>query len=239
MPKSIAVVGTGPGLGLAVARRYAGAGYSVVLTARRKDHLAKFQRELADEGATVHVIAADLSEDGAGTRLAEAIRDKVGTPDVLYYAPGMRGYTPVADLTSAHLRELIGTAVYTLVDLVHEFLPDMISRGNGAILTAAAPSAVIGMPQLSATAVLGAQRNYLQALQAAVTDQHIYVGRLYIGATIEHSAFHTQNEAARAAGQPVIDLPTVDPAHLADLLWDMQTNQDTHEVTYPADLFGH
>jgi short-subunit dehydrogenase len=239
MSNSLAVVGAGPGLGLAVARRFAAADYSVVLTARRQDQLEKFQRDLAGEGATVHVVAADLSADDAGARLAEGIRDRVGTPDVVYYAPGMRGYTPVADLTSAHLRELIGVAVYTLVDLVHELLPDMVSRGSGAILTAAAPSAIVGMPQLSATAVLGAQRNYLQALQAAVTDQHIYVGRLYIGATIERSAFHLQQEAARAAGQPVIDLPTVDPAHLADLLWDMQAKQDTHEVTYPADLFEH
>lgn len=239
MPKSIAVIGAGPGLGLAVARRYASAGYSVVLTARRLDQLEKLRGDLADGGATVHVVAADLSEDGAGARLAEGIRGKVGTPDVVYYAPGMRGYVPVADLTSMHLREVIGMAVYTLVDLVHEFLPEMVSRGNGAILTATAPSAVVGMPQLSATAVLGAQRNYLQALQAAVAGQHVYVGRLYIGATIEHSAFHAQQEAARAAGQPVIDLPVVDPAHLADLLWDMQAAREAHEVTYPADLFAH
>jgi short-subunit dehydrogenase len=239
MPKSIAVVGAGPGLGLAVARRYAHEGYTVVLTARRLDQLERLQGQLLDEGATVHVAPADLATDEAGAQLAEQIRSTVGTPDVVYYAPGIRGYVPVTDLTSAQLREVIGMAVYTLVDLVHEFLPDMLSRGSGAILAASAPSAVVGMPQLSATAVLGAQRNYLQALQAAVTDQHIYVGRLYIGATIQHSAFHSQQESARSAGEPVIDLPVVDPAHLADLLWNMQAKQDTHEMTYPADLFGH
>jgi hypothetical protein len=52
---------------------------------------------------------------------------------------------------------------------------------------------------------------------------------------ISHST--PNEEAARAAGQPVIDLPLVDPAHLADLLWEMQTNQGTHGFTYPADLF--
>ncbi|TWE11770.1 SDR family NAD(P)-dependent oxidoreductase [Rudaeicoccus suwonensis] len=237
MPKSIAVVGAGPGLGLAVARRHAREGYTVILIARRQDQLETLRAELADEGAKVHIIAADLSEEGAGVQLAEQIRGAMGTPDIVYYAPGVRGYIPVADLTSADLREVIGVALYALVDLVHEFLPDMISRGHGAILAATAPSAVIGMPQLSATAVLGAQRNYLQALQAAVTDEHVYVGRLYIGATISNSAFHTQQETARAAGQPVIDLPVVDSAELADLLWNMHTNQHTHEVTYPADLF--
>jgi hypothetical protein len=32
----------------------------------------------------------------------------------------------------------------------------------------------------------------------------------------------------------VIDLPIVSPDHLADLLWDMQHDGDSHELTYPA-----
>jgi NAD(P)-dependent dehydrogenase (short-subunit alcohol dehydrogenase family) len=45
MPKSIAVFGTGPGLGHAVARRYAQGGYEVVLVGRRRqprrNHLSR------------------------------------------------------------------------------------------------------------------------------------------------------------------------------------------------------
>lgn len=114
----------------------------------------------------------------------------------------------------------------------------MLTRKRGAILTANGPSPLLPLPQLSAASVLATQRNYLQALQAAVTQQGIFIGRLYIGATIKGSAFHTQQEAARAAGQPIIDLPLVDPEHLADLLFDMQAQGQQHEVVYPSNLLG-
>jgi short-subunit dehydrogenase len=238
MSKSVAVVGAGPGLGQAVARRYAREGYTVALIARRRESLDALAAELTRAGATAHAITADLSSERAVPQLAEQIRAKAGSLDAIYYGPSVRGYIPVVDLTAEQLRELMPLGVYSLVDLVHEFLPHMLSQQQGTILVAAAASAVQGMPNLAGTAVLAAQRNYLQALQAKVTEQGVYVGRLYIGAVIQHSAFHAQQEAARAAGQPVMDMPVVDPAHLADLLWTMQSAKDEHEVLYSKDLLA-
>ena len=47
MPPSIVVSGAGPGLGRAVARRYARAGYTVVLVARRQAPLEELAADLA------------------------------------------------------------------------------------------------------------------------------------------------------------------------------------------------
>jgi uncharacterized oxidoreductase len=44
------------------------------------------------------------------------------------------------------------------------------------------------------------------ALQAKVADLGVHVGRLYIGAAIEHSATHAQQPAAKAAGEPILEL---------------------------------
>jgi short-subunit dehydrogenase len=63
MAKSIAVFG--PGLGHAVARRYAREGYTVTLVARRAEPLDRLAQELTSAGATAHVITADLSDTGA------------------------------------------------------------------------------------------------------------------------------------------------------------------------------
>lgn len=60
--KSIAVFGAGPGLGQAVAHRYAREGYDVVLVARRREPLEQLAKDLASGAGMVHVISADLSD---------------------------------------------------------------------------------------------------------------------------------------------------------------------------------
>jgi short-subunit dehydrogenase len=117
---------------------------------------------------------------------------------------------------------------------VQEFLPHMLEQGDGAILTAQGGSTVHGLPNMSGPSpAQAAQRNYLQALHAEVAGKGVYVGMLYIGAAIKNSAFHAEMEKAKAAGDPVWEMPTVDPEHLADLLWTMHGTKGQREVLYP------
>jgi short-subunit dehydrogenase len=237
--KSIAVFGAGPGLGQAVARRYAREGYTVILVARRREPLDLLARDLASAGATAHVITADLSDTDAIPALAGQIRAKVEKLDAFYYAPTPDGgFVPAANLTPQYARDFMPLSFYTLLALVQEFLPHMLAQGDGAILTAQGASSVQGLPNMSGPGpVQAAQRNYLQSLHAEVAGKGVYVGMLYIGAAIEHSAFHTEMEKARAAGEPVWEMPTVDPAHLADLLWTMHSTKGQPQATYPESLF--
>jgi short-subunit dehydrogenase len=241
MSKSIAVFGAGPGLGQAVARRYAREGYTVVLVARRPEPLDLLAKDLISAGATAHVITADLSHTNATPRLAEQIHDKVGNLDAFYYAPTPDGgFIPAANLTPQHAQDFMPLSFYTLLALVQEFLPHMLKQGDGAILTAQGASSVQGLPNMSGPGpAQAAQRNYLQSLHTEVAEKGIYVGMLYIGVAIENSAFHTEMEKAKAAGEPVWEMPTVDPAHLADLLWTMHSTKGQPEVTYPEILFNH
>jgi len=236
--QSIAVLGAGPGLGQAVAHRYARAGYTVTLVARRPEPLGQLAALLAADGAQVRTIAADLADTAAVPQLAERIRSTGGEPDVLYYGAAANGFVPVLDLTPRHVRDLMPLGVHSLVALVREFLPAMAARGSGAVLSAQGASALQGNPAIAGGLALAAQRNYLQALHAEVADSGVYVGGLYIGAAIENTPFHAQLQAARAAGAPVPDLPVVDPAHLADLLWTMHHTTRLPEATYPDGLLS-
>jgi short-subunit dehydrogenase len=238
--KSIAVFGVGPGLGQAVARRYAREGYTVILVARRREPLDLLAKDLASAGATAQVITADLSDTDAVPALAEQIRAKVGNLDAFYYAPTPGGgFVPAANLTPQQAQDFMPLSFYTLLALVQEFLPHMIEQGDGAILTAQGASSVRGLPNMSGPGpAQAAQRNYLQSLHAEVAKKGVYVGMLYIGAAIEHSAFHTELEKAKAAGEPVWEMPTVDPAHLADLLWTMHGTRGQPEATYPEKVMS-
>src|SRR5262245_31056357 len=139
--KSIAVFGVGPGLGQAVARRYAREGYTVILVARRRQPLDLLAKDLASTGATAHVITADLSDTDAVPALAKQIRAKVGNLDAFYYAPTPSGgFVPAANLTPQHAQDFMPLSFYTLLALVQEFLPHMLAQGA---------SSVQGLPNMS------------------------------------------------------------------------------------------
>jgi short-subunit dehydrogenase len=237
LSKSIAVFGAGPGLGQAVARRYAQDGYEVVLVARRRERLELFARELTRAGASAHVITADLADTDAVPALARQIRALVGGLDAIYYAPTPNdGFVPAVDLTPQRAQAYMPLIFYTLVALVREFLPHMLEQGDGAIMTGQGASTVQGLPDMSGPGpAQAAQRNYLQSLHAEVAGKGVYVGMLYIGAIIEDSAFHAWLEDAKAAGTQTREWgPTVSPAHLAGLLWDMHNAKGEPEAMYPA-----
>ena len=235
MPRSIGVFGAGPGLGRAVARRYAREGYEVVLVSRDRQPLDVFAQDLAGIGASAHVITADLADTDAVPALAERIRAATGELDALYYAPTPnQGFVPAAALTPQHAHDFMPLVFYSLLALVQQFLPHMTTERSGAILTAQGASTVHGLPNMSGPGpAQAAQRNYLQSLHAEVSDKGVYVGMLYIGAIIENSAFHTWTEEARAAGTGRDWGPTVAPDHLADLLWNMHKTKGDSEANYP------
>lgn len=233
MSKSIAVFGAGPGLGQAVARRYAREGYDIILVARRREPLERLATDLASGARTVHVISADLSDTASVPALAGQVRTRAGHLDALYYAPTPDAdFIPAADLTAQRARDYMPLTLYTLIDLVQQFLPDMLEAGDGAILTAQGASTLRGRPDMSGPGpAQAAQRNYLQSLHAEVADKGIYVGMLYIGAIIENSAFHTWTTAGGGGARDWG--PTVTPSHLAGLLWTMHQTKGPAEATYP------
>jgi short-subunit dehydrogenase len=70
--RHLLLVGAGPGLGMAVARRFAAGGYRVTLVARSTDGLRDLAGALAGTGATIGTIAADAGDpDGLGARMRE------------------------------------------------------------------------------------------------------------------------------------------------------------------------
>ncbi|GLZ77117.1 short-chain dehydrogenase [Actinorhabdospora filicis] len=222
MSKAIAVFGAGPGLGQAVAHHYAKEGHDVALVARRREPLDALAAELAGYGTTIAVVTADLADTDGVPALAARVREAVGEPEVLYYAPSSAdaGFVAAAELTAEKLRELAPLTLYTPVALVGEFLP-----GLRQILVAQGFSALNGLPGMSGPAVLLAgQRNWLQSLRAELAGRDVRVSALYVGAAIAGSAVHTAIEEARAAGAPVPDWPVATPAELLELLLGAHEN---------------
>jgi short-subunit dehydrogenase len=119
-PRHLLVIGAGPGLGGAIAHRFAQGGYHLTLLARHADGLAKLASDLTDTGAAVDTVAADASDpEGLRTTLT-SLYASTGAPGVLVYNASM--LTPDSLLTSdiAHLHQaydvdVVGAIVATQV----------------------------------------------------------------------------------------------------------------------------
>lgn len=70
--RHLLLVGAGPGLGMAIARRFVAGGYRVSLVARSTDGLGDLANSLADTGVPIDTIKADASDpEGLKARMTE------------------------------------------------------------------------------------------------------------------------------------------------------------------------
>lgn len=82
--RTIAVLGAGPGLGSAVARRFGTEGYSVALMARRPEQLRQMAEELRAQGITASAFPVDLTDLDAMRAALAGAEQQLGPIDVLY-----------------------------------------------------------------------------------------------------------------------------------------------------------
>ncbi|MFD7654607.1 SDR family NAD(P)-dependent oxidoreductase [Actinosynnema sp. NPDC059797] len=188
--KTIAVLEAGTGLGASVAERFGLEGYRVALVARRREPLTALRAELRAAGVEAEAFPADLSDPTGAPGLITTIRDHFGRIDVLHYAPApSRGFTPAAELGADTLRDLLALFLLTPVELVRAALPEMLERGDGAILVGQGTSASQGHPGMSGIGpAMAAMRNYVQSLHAEVADRGVYAGMLTVAAMVDRSA---------------------------------------------------
>jgi short-subunit dehydrogenase len=238
MSKTIAIFGAGTGLGSSVARRFGREGYNVALVGRRAAPLDALAVELIDMGISARAFPADLSNIDALAGLVAAITGHFGSIDILEYAPISRlRFHAAKDLTAVDLQDYATLYLLAPVELVQAVLPQMLERGDGAILIGHGYSAIEGVPFMSGVGpIMAAARNYIYSLHGELAPLGIYAGTLTVTAMIERSEGHT----AATIGEFAIELPegsslpVVDPDDLAEQYWQLFINRDRAEAIHPA-----
>ncbi|MCM4082278.1 SDR family NAD(P)-dependent oxidoreductase [Paractinoplanes hotanensis] len=236
MSKTVVVFGAGTGLGSAVARRFGREGYRVALVARNRERLDRLAAVLSAEGIEAEGFPADLTRTADVPELIARIRDRFGRIDVIEYAPiTTEGFTPAAELDAAGMRRHLDLFLLTPIEIVRAVLPELLERGDGAILLGQGVSATHPMPGLSGLGpAMAAARNYLQSLHSEVEDRGVYVGAVHVAAMVLGSAGHTaMTDGELASGIDVSQIPQIDPADIAEALWDIYAKRDRFEVQVP------
>ena len=128
-------------LGRALARGFASAGATLVLSARRQPALDDFAAELGDGGATVHAVAADLTEEAAGARLVEAALQRCGRVDTLVLNAGALADGLAAGLPDEALARVYEVNLFGAFRVLRAALRPMLLRREGSVVVVSSTAA--------------------------------------------------------------------------------------------------
>ena len=140
--ESCIVLGVGPGLGAAVARRFAAAGFKVALAARTAEKLAPIAGEIEAAGGTAAVYAVDATDEAQVADLFERAEAELGPVGVAVYNASGRVRKGIAEIGAEEFVEAWKRSCYGGFLLGREAARRMAPRGRGSILFTGATASV-------------------------------------------------------------------------------------------------
>ena len=140
--KIAVVTGGSRGIGAATARALAANGAAVAVVGRDEDALAAVTDDIQARGGRALAARADCTIEAEISRAAHTITAQVGPVDILAAFAGGNGMpTPTAKETAAHWREVIESDLTATFLTTSQFMPGMIERHHGSIITMSSAAA--------------------------------------------------------------------------------------------------
>ncbi len=194
------VVGAGPGIGAALARRYGREGFAAALVSRSADELDALGRTLQGEGISTGWSAVDIADAEALTAAVTRFGGFSGSIDVVHYNPSAFREKDPLELTAEELLDDVRIGVGGLLTTVQAARPFMPAGARISVTGSMAADR-----PWNRAASLGVQkaavRNLVRSLDATVRADGIRAVSLTVNGTL-------------AAGT------AFDPARVAEALYD-------------------
>jgi NAD(P)-dependent dehydrogenase (short-subunit alcohol dehydrogenase family) len=204
-PRAVAIVGAGPGLGSALARRFAKAGWSVALVAKRQDVLDACRSELVEFGAHTCTAEADVGDRPALERAFATIERGVGVPDVVVYNASIYQGEAALELSDEALRLALDVHVVGALNTAQSAIAAMRRAGSGVLVFTV--NSLARSPEAMSAALSigkGAQLNLALSLERELAGTPIHIGVVTVCGPIKAGTFY-------------------DPDRLANIYWELVT----------------
>jgi NADP-dependent 3-hydroxy acid dehydrogenase YdfG len=211
---SIVIVGAGPNLGAAVARRFGREGMSVGLVARDAGKLEELANVLNEEGITADFAAADIRDAEALTAAIRGLAERLGPVEVLEYSPlpAKEFMKPIRETTVDDLRGPLEFSVLGAVAAALAVVEPMVEAGSGSILFTTGGAAVKPYPERAGVGVsFAGEVAYARMLHEALRDKGVHVGHTAIAGRIAPGEDH-------------------EPGDVAEVLWKHHTDKGEFQV---------
>ena len=192
--QTVLVTGASSGIGAELARQLAERGHGLTLVARRRERLDRLAAEVRSaHDVAVDVRTCDLASPADRGRLIASLREE---PRRVAGVCNNAGYGSVGTFAEMELEREVGEVrlnVEALVELTGAFLPDMVDRGEGAILNVASTASFQPLPGMAVYAATKAfVRSFSEAVHAELAGTGVSITTLCPG--------FTETEFAEVAG---------------------------------------
>ncbi|GII94299.1 SDR family NAD(P)-dependent oxidoreductase [Sinosporangium siamense] len=220
---TLAIVGAGPGMGLAIARTFGSRGYNVALIARNRAKLDDLVGRLTAEGITSAAFPADVLDHDALTQALKDAANLFGGIDVLEHSPapsiGSLALASPSETNPSDVQGLIELLLYSAITATQAVLPAMREAGAGTLLYTNGGGSVDPHPMLgNVNPAQAALRNWVLNLHKELAGTGIQAAHVAIGVWIG------------AGGPP--GTPTAEAEEIAPLYWDLHTQRDEAERVF-------
>lgn len=216
-----AVLGVGPGLGAAVAQRFAREGFAVGLMARGEDKLAPVKAQIERLGGTALGVPTDAGDAASVKAAFAAVRAELGPPEVLVYNAGAYQMGGILDVTPEQFEACWRANCLGGFLAAQQVLPAMLEKGRGTLLFTGATGSLRGSARFACLAVgKFGLRALTQSLAREFGPRGIHVAHVIIDGQIDTPRLR--------AAQPERDPQTLlAPDAIAETYWHLHQQDRT------------
>lgn len=188
MSRPVAILfAAGPGMGQAVAARFAREGFRCVLVGRSMATLEAVAAAIVAEGGETDIFTADLGELAACQSVLADLVAAYPAPEVVVFNGGVMRVGPALDLAPGDFLRDLNLGVVAAHAAAVAFAPAMVARGSGSLLFTGGGLALYpqyGAEMVSLVAAKAALRGYVLALHEALAPQGITVATVTIAGMV-------------------------------------------------------
>lgn len=180
----VIITGASSGIGEKTATTLAGAGFRVVLAARRKKELDNIAQGILERGGEAHPVELDLTDISQIKNLVEETRNKFGRIDILVNNAGSARHLWLDEQNlESDIHKQLQVNLVGMIQLTRLVLPDMITAGQGQIIHISSIAAWIGIPTYSIyNANKFGSRGFYAGLRRELRGRGITVTEIFPGA---------------------------------------------------------
>jgi len=180
------VMGAGDGLGGAIARRFARAGFCVCAVRRNREKLDPLCREIEVAGGRVHAFGVDARKEDEVVALFDRIERDIGPILVAVHNIGANVTFPIRDMESRKYFKVWEMACFSGFLLGREAARRMVPRHRGTILFTGATASLRGRAGLSAFAgAKHALRALAQSMARELGPEGVHVAHVVVDGPID------------------------------------------------------